>query len=50
MGAGEVSGPDVWRRLQAACESGRIFNGWWRVTGDMVRTMVATPAPDPPIG
>jgi 4'-phosphopantetheinyl transferase len=38
----------VWRPLQATCDSGRTFYGWCRRLGDMVRTMVAAPAPDPP--
>ena len=50
VGAEDMPDLDAWRPLQAACESGRIFDGWWRRTGDMVRTMVAAPAPDPPIG
>jgi 4'-phosphopantetheinyl transferase len=44
-----VSDCDVWRPLQATCDSGRTFYGWWRRLGDMVRTMVAAPAPDRPI-
>jgi len=50
VGAEDMPDLDAWRPLQAACESGRIFDGWWRRTGDMVRTMVAAPAPDRPIG
>jgi len=30
-------------------DSGRIFCGWWRRNGDCVVTMVAEPAPGPPI-
>jgi len=50
MGGDGVPGLDTWHPLQAACEGGRIFGGWWRRTGDMVRTMVAAPATDRPIG
>ena len=50
LNAENLPGPDVWRPLQAICESGRVFDGWWRHTGDMVRTMVAAPAPRRPIG
>jgi 4'-phosphopantetheinyl transferase len=44
-----VSDPAVWRPLQATCDSGRTFYGWWRRLGDMMRTMVAAPATDRPI-
>ena len=43
-----VSNSDAWRSLQAACDSGRTLYGWYRRIGDMVRTVVAAPAPDPP--
>jgi 4'-phosphopantetheinyl transferase len=41
--------PNAWHPLRAACENGPLFHGWWRRTNDLVRTMVAAPAPDRPI-
>lgn len=38
-----------WRPLQARCTSGEIFKGWWQDTNHLVRTLVATPAPDRPL-
>lgn len=38
-----------WRPLYVVYEDGRIFCGWWHNTGDLVRTMVACPSPNPPI-
>ena len=37
-----------WRPLRANHET-QIFHGWWRQTDNMVRTIVATPAPASPI-
>ena len=37
---------EAWRRLCAGHISGRTFCGWWRVSGDLVRTMVADPFAD----
>jgi 4'-phosphopantetheinyl transferase len=32
------------------CTGDQVFHGWWQQAGDMVRTVVAAPAPNPPIG
>jgi 4'-phosphopantetheinyl transferase len=40
---------DAWHPLRAACENGPLFHGWWCRTTDLVRTMVAVPAPGRPI-
>jgi 4'-phosphopantetheinyl transferase len=42
-------GHNDWRPLHVVCEDGRIFCGWWQNTGDLVRTMVASSPPAPPI-
>ncbi len=36
-----------WRRLAVEC-SLETFHGWWRIAGALVRTIVASPAPDIP--
>jgi 4'-phosphopantetheinyl transferase len=38
-----------WRPLQVVYEDGKIFHGWWQNTGDLLRTMVASPRPAAPI-
>lgn len=43
------NGPTSWRPLQVTCEAGQVFLGWWQNTGELLRTMVASPAPAPPI-
>jgi hypothetical protein len=35
--------------LTLATQSGQIFDGWWQHTGDLMRTVVASPSPAPPI-
>jgi len=40
---------DSWRPLRARCTDGQIFHGWWQRTGNLVRTLVATPPPASPI-
>ncbi len=42
-------GRNNWLPLQVFCESGQIFDGWWQHTGNLLRTMVASPSPAPPI-
>jgi 4'-phosphopantetheinyl transferase len=42
-------GPTNWRPLHVVCEGGRVFHGWWQNTGELLRTMVASPPPAPPI-
>lgn len=40
--------PNRWLPLHVLA-SGQEFRGWWQHTGDLVRTVVATPPPTPPI-
>jgi len=40
---------DPWRRLQVRCNGGEVFQGWWQSTGRIVRTLVGSPSPLPPI-
>ena len=42
-------GPNSWHPLHVVYEGGQIFHGWWQSTGDLLRTMVASPPPAPPI-
>jgi 4'-phosphopantetheinyl transferase len=42
-------GLNSWQPLQAVYEGGQIFHGWWQNTGDLLRTMVASPPSAPPI-
>jgi 4'-phosphopantetheinyl transferase len=46
VGASDLFG---WSPLQVRCTDGQIFRGWWRNTGNVLRTVVADPAPEPPI-
>jgi len=39
-----------WSPLQVRHTDRRIFCGWWQCTDSIVRTLVAAPQPDPPIG
>jgi 4'-phosphopantetheinyl transferase len=38
-----------WSPLQVRCVDGQIFRGWWQSMGNVIRTVVANPDPDPPI-
>jgi 4'-phosphopantetheinyl transferase len=38
-----------WSPLQVRHTNGQIFHGWWSETGDLLRTVLASPAPEPPI-
>ena len=38
-----------WRPLQVRCADGQVFQGWWHRTGSLLRTLVASPPPVPPI-
>jgi 4'-phosphopantetheinyl transferase len=38
-----------WRPLDVRCTSGEMFRGWWQRTGNLLRTLVAAPAPNSPI-
>ena len=45
-GAVDLNG---WSPLQVRHTGGQVFHGWWQKTDEMVRTMVAVPAPASPI-
>jgi len=38
-----------WLPLHVRCASDQIFHGWWQITENLVRTLVAAPPPAPPI-
>jgi 4'-phosphopantetheinyl transferase len=38
-----------WSPMQACTVNGQTFRGWWSQTGDLLRTVVAEPPPNPPI-
>ena len=38
-----------WNSLTVRYADGSLFNGWWRKTGSVLRTVVANPSPDLPI-
>ncbi len=38
-----------WRPFYVSQTDGQIFHGWWRETGALLRTMVASPSPTPPV-
>jgi len=38
-----------WHRLQVHCADGGDFRGWWQRTGNILRTVVASPSPALPI-
>jgi 4'-phosphopantetheinyl transferase len=38
-----------WQPLQVTYDGERAFHGWWQTASDLVRTMVASPPPAPPI-
>ena len=40
---------DTWRPLNVSASGDRIFRGWWQAAGNFVRTVVADPAPVPPV-
>ena len=44
-----LTGFSNWRPLQVSHADGQIFHGWWQQTGDMLRTLVATPPLTHPI-
>jgi 4'-phosphopantetheinyl transferase len=45
----ESDGCEKWQSLQVVCEGGQVFDGWWRNTGNLMRTVVASPSPARPI-
>jgi 4'-phosphopantetheinyl transferase len=38
-----------WSPLRVSYTGGQIFHGWWQPAGNLVRTVVAAPAPAPPV-
>jgi phosphopantetheinyl transferase (holo-ACP synthase) len=47
---GDVSSAsNAWSPLWVEYAGGRNFHGWWQIAGTLVRTVVATPPPAPPI-
>ncbi len=40
---------DGWHPLQVLYKEGKVFNGWWLLTDQLIRTVVALPPPEPPI-
>jgi 4'-phosphopantetheinyl transferase len=38
-----------WSPLHVRCVGGQVLHGWWQITNDMVRTVVADPPPPSPI-
>ena len=44
----ERNGPG-WAAVKASYAQGRMFYGWWREEGSLVRTMVVSPAAPPPV-
>jgi 4'-phosphopantetheinyl transferase len=41
--------PNHWHRLRVRCTDGQFFHGWWQQTGSLLRTVVASPPPAPPV-
>jgi len=48
-GLRQYSEVDRWRPLQVRHAEGEIFHGWWQSTGLLVRTLVGSPSPLPPL-
>jgi hypothetical protein len=46
---GEYRRGDGWRPLQVDGDGGGTFHGWWSMAGDLVRTIVSSPAPGLPV-
>jgi len=38
-----------WQPLQVRYANGQTFQGWWQLSGELVRTLVAVPPPAPPV-
>jgi len=38
-----------WSRMLVCCPGSRDFHGWWQLTNNVLRTVVAAPPPDSPI-
>jgi 4'-phosphopantetheinyl transferase len=45
---GSSVGSNCWRPLQVCCRADQVFQGWWRREHNVMRTMVAAPAPFQP--
>jgi 4'-phosphopantetheinyl transferase len=43
------SAPQQWHSLNVRFAGGKLMEGWWQDNGKLVRTLVATPPPFPPI-
>jgi 4'-phosphopantetheinyl transferase len=39
----------IWLPLEVCCTGGQVFQGWWGQAGNLLQTVVATPAPARPI-
>jgi 4'-phosphopantetheinyl transferase len=39
---------NIWFPLHVVCEGRQVFHGWWQNTGELMRTVVASPPPLPP--
>ena len=39
----------TWSALRVSYTGGEVFHGWWQQAGTLVRTVVAAPAPVPPV-
>jgi len=48
-GLRQCSELDRWRPLQVCCAGGEILHGWWQSTGLLMRTLVGSPSPLPPL-
>jgi len=47
--SGNCCESDHWSPMQVRCANGVIFSGWWQITRNVVRTVVANPPPDLPV-
>jgi 4'-phosphopantetheinyl transferase len=45
----QLSETSSWRALRVGAPHGETFHGYWQRSGEFVRTLVAAPAPPPPI-
>ena len=44
-----IENGESWSRLSVSCDTGEVFQGWWREESRLVRTMVSAPATGRPI-
>lgn len=49
VGEPQFCGAAQWRPLQVCAANGQRFDGWWQRADEFVRTVIAAPAPPPPI-